>query len=225
MKTKKIIMVVCGILAVAAIAFAAWYLQDFDAQGYVKAVLDQNFKGKVSAAADFIEDKSKEELEQQYEDGVRSFAENNIISGTEMDEELKEKYVALCKKVFESMKYTVKEAEKINTKEYHVTVEYQAADVFQKFTEAVPEESARILEKVNKGEYKGTEEEINQQMKKEFLENCYTLLEKSFEEVQYGEKMTEVFVVKKNEERLFEIDDEQMKGFVKKIMGFTVNQD
>ncbi len=225
MKNKKGWIAVSVVVVIALGFFCMWWFRDFDAQGYVKAVLDQNLKGDVTLAAEFIQDSSKEELQKQYEDGVRSFAENNITNGIEMDEALKEQYVELCKNIFACMKYTVKEAERISRTEYHVTVEYQSADVFQKFSAAVLEESSRLLEKVDKGEYKGTEEEINQQMKKEFLENCYNLLEKAFQEVQHSETQTEVFVVQKNSDGLFEISDEQMRLFVKKIMGFEANQD
>ncbi len=225
MKSKKIVIILGGILVLAAAIFAAWWFKDFDAAGYTQAVLDQNFKGEVSAMKSFVEEKSEKELKQQYKAGIQSFVEKNITNGVEMDEALKEQYTVLCKKIFEAMKYKVKTAERVTHGKYKVPVEYQATDVFQKFTAAVPGESARLLEKVNKGEYKGTEEEINQQMKAEFLENCYQLLEQAFQEMQYGEKQTESFVIEQNSDGLYEMSDEQLKEFVTKIMGFDENQD
>lgn len=213
------------ILLVIVFLLGMWIGKDFDAQGYVEAVLDHHFKGEVSELSEFVKKKSKEELTQQYEESVKTFAENIIINGIELEDGLKQQYIDLCKKIFESMKYDVKETEKISRKEYKVTVEYQASDVFQKFMDAIVLESDRIMDKVDKGEYKGTLEEINEQMEKEFLENCYNLLEQAYQESEYGETITEIFTIKKNAEGIFEIDDVQMNEFVKKIMGFDTNQD
>ena len=227
MKLKKntIMLILGALVLLVAGALTFFMFKEFDAQGYVNAVLEQHFEGKVDKLSSFVVDKSKDELEKQYEDGVVAFVENNITNGIEMEEELKKQYVDLCKKIFKEMKYTVKEAEKISMKEYHVSVEYQATSVFQKFAASITEESARLLDKVDKGEYKGTLEEINAQMQKEFLENCYLLFETAYQEMEYAEAETEVFVIKKNERGLFELDDEQINEFVKKIMGTQVNQD
>lgn len=222
---KKVLGITIIILLAAVFFVGMWLGKDFDAQGYVEAVLDHHFKGEVDELSEFVKKKSKEELKQQYEESVTTFAENNIINGIELEDELKQQYIDLCKKIFKSMKYDVKANEKINRKEYKVTVEYQDSDVFLKFMDAIVLESDRIMDKVDKGEYKGTLEEINAQMEKEFLENCYNLLEQAYQEAEYGEKMTEIFTIKKNEEGIFQIDDVQMNEFVKKIMGFDTNQD
>lgn len=223
---KNVIFLIIGALVLfAAGAFTYSVLNEFDAQGYVEAVLEQHLEGKIGKAAELVKDKSEEELEKQYEDGVVTFVENNITNGIEMEDELKQQYVDLCKKIFKEMKYTVKEAEKISGKEYHVSVEYQATNVFQKFADSITEESARLLEKVDKGEYKGTLEEINAQMQKEFLENCYALLDSIYQEMEYAEAETEVFVIKKNADGLFEIDETQINEFIEKIMGTQINQE
>jgi len=109
--------------------------------------------------------------------------------------------------------------------EYHVSVSYEQVDVFQRFTELVPTEKARIEQKVQNGEYKGTLEEINQQMQDEYLVNCYELFKKAFEEMQVTEKGSMVFVVKENEDGLFGIDDSLRTELIIKIMGLDENQD
>ena len=159
-------LAVFGAASVAIVA--SWFLRDFDAQGYVNAVLNQHYQGTVEDMAGFV-DQSRAELYAQYEEGVISFVQNNITSGIEIDEELEQKYVDLGKEIFRIMRYNVKEAEKISAKEYNVPVEYQTMNIFPVFIEMVQQESQNILDKVEKGEYAGTVEEINEQMQDEFL--------------------------------------------------------
>ena len=231
MKTKKRI-IIGAIVGVAAAAIAAVSLcfglglfHSFDAEGYVCAILNQNFKGNVKEAAAIVEGKTEKELLKQYEDGIVAFVQNNITSGIEMDEELEEKYVSLCKDIFASMKYRVQEAEKKDGDKYEVAVEYQTTDVFSKFMTSVAEESARLMEKVEKGEYQGTLEEINLQMQQEFLNNSYELLQTAQKDAQYGEKEVMTFIVEKDEKGLYTMKEEQIYEFVLKIMGLDEIQD
>lgn len=233
MKSKKKIMVIAGsiaaVLLLAVVLFfalgGAELFRDFDASGYTRAVLDQTFQGKVEEAAGMIEEQTKEELYAQYEEGVESFVENNITSGIEMEESLKEKYIALAKTIFASMKYEVKEAEKISRREYQVPVEYKAADIFPNFVASVSEEYARLNEKAEKGEYQGAVEEINAQMQTEFLNNCYELLNTKYQEASYREPETMIFTVKEDENGLFSLDETQIYEFITKIMGLDEIQD
>lgn len=223
---KRIITTSVTIVACLGILLT-WIFRDFDAQGYIQALMLQNFQGEIVEISGFVDDKTDAGLEKQYEDSILSFVENNITAGIEMDQELKDKYIETCKDIFKDMKYNVKEAEKINSKEYHVEVEYQSVDVFQRFSTAVATESVRLQEKVDKGEYKGSLEEINQQMKDELLANAYGFLKTSHEQMQYAEQQSVTFIIKKNEEGLFTISDEEMSmtEFVKKIMGLDANQE
>ncbi|MBP3663547.1 MAG: hypothetical protein J6J03_00135, partial [Tyzzerella sp.] len=172
--SKKKIIIGVSIAAVVAITFlaivAVGMFRDFDAQTYVRAILNQTFKGDVAETVTVI-DAEEGELLKQYEESIRAFVENNVTTGVEMDEETKEKYVGLCKEIFASMKYEVKEAEKVGKKEYRVPVEYQTTDIFTKFTSALAAESERLKDKANKGEYQG--EDINLQMQNELVKNSF----------------------------------------------------
>lgn len=225
MKSKKVIAtIIVTVIALAAVVCMLLF-RDFDAQGYVNAVIKQNFYGSVDSMADFVDGKTKEDLMKEYEDSIQSFVESNITAGVEMDEELQMQYVELCKEIFAAMKIKTKEAEKISYKEYHVSVAYKSVDVFQRFSDALPNEKARIEEKVESGQYKGTEEEITKQMQQEYISNSYGLLKTAFQEMQYSETQTMEFVVKKNDEGLFVVDEGQIHEFVVKIMGLDTNQD
>ena len=222
-KNRIVSAIIVGIALIGIVAF--WLFRDFDAQGYVNAILAQTFKGDVKVAAEMIEASTEEELAAQYEEGIKSFVAGNITGGVEMSEEMQEQYISLCKEIFASAKFEVKEAEKLSRKEYKVPVEYCTTDIFSKFSEAIKAESQRLLEKVDNGEYKGTVEEINAQMQKEFLENSYQMLETAYEQAECAEKETMIFTVKKGASDLFTVDDAQVYKFVIKIMGLDEIQD
>lgn len=214
------------IIALALLGVVIFGLfRDFDAQGYVKAILSQTFKGEVEAVVEMTEETTEEELLVQYEEGIRSFVTSNLTGGVEMSEEMQEQYIELCKEIFASVTYKVKGAEKVSRKEYKVPVEYNSVDIFKTFSESIKEESARLLQKVDSGEYKGTVEEINAQMEKEFLENSYQLLVTAFEQVEQAESETLIFTVKKDDGGLFKVDDAKVHELVIKIMGLDEIQD
>ena len=212
-------------LAGAMVAIVcSWFLRDFDAQGYVNAVLNQHYQGEINEIAAFV-DLPRADLYAQYEEGVISFVQNNITSGVEISEELEQKFVDLGKEIFMIMQYNVKEAEKISSKEYNVPVDYSTMDIFPVFIELVQAESQKIYDKVEKGEYQGTVEEINAQMQDDFLNSAYVCLEQAYKEVSYAEKETMIFKVTKNEDGLYVISEKQIYDFTTKIMGFDEIQD
>ena len=82
------------------------------------------------------------------------------------------------------------------------------------------------MEKAKRGdEYQGTKDEINAQMQQETIANDYTVLESAYQNVQYGEKETVVFVVKRGENDAFALDGTALSEFLAKIMNLDVKQD
>ncbi len=218
MKSKKRIAVLSVMLIVLIGIVCVALLKDFDAQGYVRAILNQRFKGDVTEAEEILEDSTKKELLKQYNEGIEAFVADYIINGVEMDAELKGKFVELGKEIFSDMKYQVNEAEKISRKEYDVSVEFQPSDVFLQFIKAIQAESENLKQKAENGEYKGTKEEINAQMQSEFLNRSYELLEKAYQNMQYGEIETIVFKVKSNDKNVFSMKEEEISSFITKIL-------
>lgn len=218
---------VISIVACVLLAVVAWIgiFREFDAASYTSAILNQHFKGEVKNAASMIEDMSEEELQKQYEDGVISFVENNLIHGVEMDDELKAKYISVCKEIFAKMKYEVGEAEKISREEYKVPVTFNSSDAFMKYIAFVEDVTKGLQDKVEKGEYKGKEDEINAQLRKEFLEGSYDALVKACEEQEYSESETMIFTVKKGENGLFGLNEAEITDFLMKIMRLDEIQD
>lgn len=218
MKSKKGTAAIIAVIVVLVGIVCMGLLRDFDAQGYVRAILNQRFQGDVTEAEEILEDTTKKELVRQYEEGIENFVAAYITNGVEMDETLEQKFVELCKEIFSSMKYQVNEAEKISRKEYDVSVEFEPADVFPQFIASIQTESENLKQKAENGEYKGTKEEINVQMQNEFLNRSYELLEAAYKNMQYKDTETIVFKVKSNEKNVFSMNEEEISALITKIL-------
>lgn len=225
MKTRKGIAGVIAVIVILVGIVCAGLLRDFDAQGYVRAILDQKFQGEVTEAEKIIKDADAGELLEQYEEGMESFVADHITSGVETSAELEQKFVNLCKEIFSSMKYKVNEAKKISRKEYEVRVTFQPVDIFQLFVAEIQAESGRLMQKAENGEYKGTKEEINAQMQEEFLNQSYELLKKSYQNMQYGEEETMVFKVVSDEKNVFSVQEQEISALITKILRLDEIQD
>lgn len=225
MKSKRsiiaVMILVVGLVIIACIGM----FRDFDAQGYVHGVLDLRFRGEVDEYMEFSDAYTEKELYQNFEDGMTSFVENNISNNIEMSDEAKQQYKELCKEIFAKMKYEVQPAEKISRKEYHVTVAYQPVDVFSRFIDAASKEQERLWTKVDKSEYTGTDEEIMQQMQQEYIANAYEHLKTALSQMQYGQEQKITFIVKKNDQGVFVIEQAKIDELFVKIMGLDKIQD
>lgn len=225
MNRKKAVIAVCALLVVLAgmIYVSTW--QDFDAQGYVQAVLDTTFKGHVRDAADMIEQQNENQLYINYEEGIDSFLDNNVLSGVKASAEVRGNYKILCKDIFKSMQYEVKQASQISRREMEVPVEYREVDIFPNFVNAVKEESVLFLADAENGTYKGTKEEISAQMQTEFLNRSYELLREAYENAEYGETKVMTFRVTGDEKNVFSVDETQISEFIAKILRIDEIQD
>ena len=212
------VILIIGLLAVMGV------FHRFNPEGYVKAVLDQSLKGEVKVAAELMSGTTEETLYKQYEDGIASFVKNSIANGVEMDKELEEKYIALCKKVFGDMKYQIQEAKNTEDGGYEVIVSYNPTNVFTQFIVKIGEENTRLTQKVENGEYRGSLEEINSQIQQEFLNNAYTLFEECYNQIEYGEEETYIFVITKDSKGLYDLDEAQISEFITKILNLDENQ-
>lgn len=221
-----IISVVVAVIALGAVVVFGMN-RDFKADKYVNVILDYTFQGESKGAEEMFDEASLSQMKKQYEDNITAFVEKNITGGIAVDEEMKEKYTALCKDIFKAMKYKVKKVEKVSGDEYKVTVEYQAANIFGTYMETAAQEAGKMLEKVQRGEgeYLGTPDEVNAQMEQEIITNDYALLEAAYQNVQYGEKETMVFMVNRGENQVFALDSAALSEFLAKIMDLDVKQD
>lgn len=225
-KKRNIIIGAAAVAVIIAVGLLAAFgvFGGFNPEGYVKAVLDQSLKGEVKMASQLMAGTTEEKLYEQYEAGIASFVKNSLTSGVEADEELQGKYIELCKKVFGAMKYSVTDAKDSKDGGYEVTVSYQPANIFNNFIAKIGEENARLTEKVENGEYRGTLEEINSQMQKDFLTNAYTLFEECYGAIEYGAEETFVFTIVKDADGMYDLDEGQISEFITKILDLDANQ-
>ena len=232
MEAKKKNVIIGIIITVAVVLFVVFgtlaclgVFREFNAQGYVSAILNQTFKDEVEEAVEMVEGANEDALHAQYEAGVEAFMKIIISSEAELTREMKEQYIGLCKKVLAASKYDVQAAEKISEDEFHVPVKYQPSNVLQLFKEAEQNENKRMSEKADRGEYRGTMEEIAAKMKEEYLTNCCTLLEEAYNNMEYGKEQTVVFKVIKGEDGLYKLEESAITDFLVKILSLDVKQD
>ena len=165
----------------AAILLAAMLLAtvlggcgNFDASGYIKALLDNSYKNDSTA---FVEQKigTAEEASELYETGINT-ALSSLTAQGQFSDDLKKEFEAVVKDIYKSVKYTVGEATKKDDGSYEVEVKYQKMKIF-----------AGAMEKYNAGEGEvPSDEEIN--------EMSYSMLKDAIQEslgsVEYEDEQT-----------------------------------
>lgn len=211
--------IVCYLL-IAVMLLAGCGKKDLKAAEYVRADLELIFQGETQEAKEFL-DASSSDLKKVYENGIQSFVENYLIIDT--DEENEESgnvsvYSYYVEEIFRTMKYQVGEAVEKDKDTYEVTVTYQPADVFVQFAEKLQEESAKIRQKQEEGQYTGTEEEQKQAMMEEYLTASYELLGESYSQMQYKEAEEFTFTVTRSEKNQPQMSEDEINQFIVQIL-------
>lgn len=165
----------------------------------------------------FEEGSRKSELEDRYEEYIDGFS-RSLTDGLNLTEPAQVQCILLCEEIFRSARYHVEESEKISGKEYRVTVEFSPSDVFVKWREYMEENAVDINERLENGEYQGTEEEIREQVLLDIGTESLELLDTAMMDAAYGEKEKTVLVIKKGENGEFSIDEGEIADFTAKIM-------
>lgn len=211
--------IVCYLL-IAVMLLAGCGKKDLKAAEYVRADLELIFQGETQEAKEFL-DASSSDLKKVYENGIQSFVENYLIIDT--DEENEESgnvsvYSYYVEEIFRTMKYQVGEAVEKDKDTYEVTVTYQPADVFVQFAEKLQEESAKIRQKQEEGQYTGTEEEQKQAMLEEYVTASYELLGESYSQMQYKEAEEFTFTVTRSEKNQPQMSEDEINQFIVQIL-------
>ncbi len=181
-RMKKVALLLTAVLAAAVLGGCGG---SFDASAYVKALMDNSYKGD---SAEFVEQKvgTKEQAEQLYEEGIDTEM-SAITQGVQPSDELQSEFKDVLKDVFKNVKYTVGEATKKDDS-YEVEVKYQKMNVFapamESFNAASEAYVTEMTEKAANGEDTPSEEEINEQV--------YVMLKDAIKEamgsVTYGDE-------------------------------------
>lgn len=220
MRIKKSSNHVIALLMICAVvtSFAVGCSKKFDASGYARGVLDVVFQDETAQALETMEGATEKKLHEMHEESILTFAEQNITNEIEMNETQKARFLALCEKIFEVMKYNVLEAKETGDRCYEVPVEINPSDIFVRFQEALYKDSEKIAEKINAGGYQGTNEEISRQVLNDIVNHSYELLDVSYTEMEYGEAETVILEVEAGEEKEYSINEEDMQNLMLKIL-------
>ncbi len=193
--------------------------KDFDAAGYVQAILDLTFQGDISRASEFMEEASGESLMRAYQDSIDRFVAANITSGMEIGELKTTRFADLVSQMFMTMRYSVGDADQTGRKEYEVSVDIWPADVFIRFRQFLVADSVKMAEKIEAGEYKGaTEEETDQMILNDIVNHAYELLDTACMDIGFGEKETVVLRVNAGKGQEYSVDEDDMDGLIRKIL-------
>ena len=190
---------------------------DLKAAEYVRADLELIFQGETQEAKEFL-DASSSDLKKVYENGIQSFVENYLIIDTDEESGNISAYSYYVEEIFRTMKYQVGEAVEKDKDTYEVTVTYQPADVFVRFTEKLQEESAKIQQKQEEGQYTGTEEEQKQAMLEEYVTASYELLGESYSQMQYKAAEEFTFTVTRSEKNQPQMSEDEINQFIVQIL-------
>lgn len=189
-----------------------------DASGYVNAVLALTFQGETQAAMEYMEEPSKQQLMLIYQDSIDRFVAGNITNEIQMSELKTSQFAELVSKIFMTMRYQVEEAKRTDKDTYEVPVEIQPSDVFVQYYDALTEDSLKIAEKVENGEYQGTEEEMNQQVLNDIVNHAYELLDTAYLATGYGERQTVILRVTVEKNNEYTINEDDMDNLIVKIL-------
>lgn len=208
--------IVCYLLF-AIILLTGCGKKDLKAAEYVRADLELIFQGETQEAKEFL-DASSSDLKKVYENGIQSFVENYLIIDTDEESGNISAYSYYVEEIFRTMKYQVGEAVEKDKDTYEVTVSYQPADVFVRFTEKLQEESAKIQQKQEEGQYTGTEEEQKQAMLEEYVTASYELLGESYSQMQYKAAEEFTFTVTRSEKNQPQMSENEINQFIVQIL-------
>lgn len=191
--------------------------KDLKAAEYVRADLELIFQGETQEAKEFL-DASSSDLKKVYENGIQSFVENYLIIDTDEESGNISAYSYYVEEIFRTMKYQVGEAVEKDKDTYEVTVSYHPADVFVRFAEKLQEESVKIQQKQEEGQYTGTEEEQKQAMLEEYVTASYELLGESYSQMQYKEAEEFTFTVTRSEKNQPQMSEDEINQFIVQIL-------
>lgn len=126
MRKMKKVMVLLAAVLVAAMSGGCG--GSFDASQYVKALLDNSYKGDSEA---FVKEKvgTKEEAEKLYIEGIDTEMAS-ITDQAQVSEELEAEFRTVLQDVYKNVKYTVGDAEKKDSKTYEVEVKCEKMNIF-----------------------------------------------------------------------------------------------
>lgn len=205
-----IILAAVVILAAAAAAGIYLYLNRFDPEAYVQAVLDVSYK-KQTEEYEEITGVSKDEAEAVFEENLDATMEE--FESSPMPEELRPQYRELFGEIAMQVSYTVGEAQKEDDGSYIVPVKVKPltlfADTYDTFQQKAKEYADQVTDSVMQGGAMPTGDEMQSQVYQIYYE---VLREGADSGLLYGEAQDVTLHISKNADGEYEINAEDMKA-------------
>lgn len=212
MSGKRKIILAAGVcsVAVAGLAVAAWlYINRFQPEEYVKAVLDVSYKKQT---AEYMEmtGASQKKAEAVFEDNLDATMAQ--FDSSAMPEDMKPLYRQLFGEIAMNVSYTVCEAKKEESGKYVVPVLVKPvtlfSDTYDEFRQKAEEYADEVTDSVMNGAQMPSEEE----MQDEVYRIYYEVLSQTAETgMKYGAEAQVALHVYKNEDGDYEIDSGDME--------------
>lgn len=178
---KKLKKLCLGVFALfLAVSVSGCNSNSFDAQKYVKGILDSTYLGDMTAYMETVE-VTEEEAQKSYEEGVDAEAALLLESYAidDASDAMYKKMAETYKKIYKKAKYEVKEAKQEGTK-YIVEVVIYPMDIYQKSYEEFDKEFDALLESdIEDDKFADT-----------LAEKMIATLEKNIDSISYGEPET-----------------------------------
>lgn len=208
-RRNLIIPAVAVILAAAAAAGICLYLNRFDPEAYVQAVLDVSYK-KQTEEYEEITGVPEDEAEAVFEENLdAAMAE---FESSPMPEELRPQYRELFGEIAMQVSYTVGETQKEEGGSYAVQVMVKPLTLFADTYDAFQQRAEEYADQVTDSVMQGGEMPSDEEMQSQVYQIYYDVLSEALDAgLLYGEAQETVLHVRKNEDGEYEIDAEDMK--------------
>lgn len=210
-RRRNIIILAAAVILAAAAAAGTWlYLNRFDPEAYVQAVLDVSYK-KQTEKYEEITGVSKDEAEAVFEENLDATMEE--FESSPMPEELRPKYRELFGEIAMEVSYTVGEAQREDDGSYTVPVMVKPltlfADTYDTFQQKAKEYADQVTDSVMQGEAMPSDDEMQSQV----YQIYYDVLRDGVDSgLLYGEAQDVTLRISKNADGEYEINAEDMKA-------------
>lgn len=203
-------------MAAVLLALLGGCVNQFNAAGYTKALLDVTYKneteqyieltGSTKEAADQIFDKSLDITMEDYEK-------------LNLPDELEENYRKLFGDLMKSVRYTVAEAKEDNQGNFTVNVSIEPITLFDDTYAQFQEQAKEYASQVSNDVMNGAEMPSEEEMQNHIYDLYYHILNENLEKgLSYGEPETVTVHVNKGEEDIYEIPKEDMSQLDDKML-------
>ncbi len=187
MKHRSRILAVLAVMLMTLLTLSGCQ-KEFDASGYLKAILDNSYKHDDTA---FLEQKigTEEQAEELFQEGI----DNNMDAMTaslSIPEDQEADFRTLFEDIYSKADYTVGETEKQDDDSYVVTVTYRPMELFSQVETQLTEEVNNLTESYMQDAMNGGEVPDEETLTAEIMQLYKDLTNAQLENLTYGDEQS-----------------------------------